>query len=47
MCFWIYLNTTTKKLYNSVGFGTRFVTVNDQQIKLQIWDTVREKIAHS
>lgn len=25
---------------NSVGFGTRFVTVDGQQIKLQIWDTV-------
>lgn len=24
----------------SVGFGTRFITVNDKQIKLQIWDTV-------
>lgn len=26
---------------NSVEFGTRFITVdNDKQIKLQIWDTV-------
>ncbi|OAD68067.1 hypothetical protein PHYBLDRAFT_136523 [Phycomyces blakesleeanus NRRL 1555(-)] len=26
-----------------VGFGTRFVTVNDQQIKLQIWDTAGQE----
>lgn len=28
-------------IFNSVGFGTRFITVNGQQIKLQIWDTVK------
>ncbi|KAI8079830.1 ras family-domain-containing protein [Halteromyces radiatus] len=26
-----------------VGFGTRFVIVNDQQIKLQIWDTAGQE----
>ncbi|KAG1464772.1 hypothetical protein G6F46_002315 [Rhizopus delemar] len=26
-----------------VGFGTRFVTVNDQQTKLQIWDTAGQE----
>ncbi|KAI9018720.1 ras family-domain-containing protein [Phycomyces nitens] len=26
-----------------VGFGTRFVTVNEQQIKLQIWDTAGQE----
>ncbi|EPB91059.1 Ras-like protein Rab-2A [Mucor circinelloides 1006PhL] len=26
-----------------VGFGTRFITVNDQQIKLQIWDTAGQE----
>ncbi|CAO3651334.1 unnamed protein product [Cunninghamella blakesleeana] len=26
-----------------VGFGTRFVTVNDQQVKLQIWDTAGQE----
>ncbi|KAI9318414.1 ras family-domain-containing protein [Dichotomocladium elegans] len=31
------------KLWASVGFGTRFVTVNDQQIKLQIWDTAGQE----
>ncbi|RCH84670.1 Ras- protein Rab-2A [Rhizopus azygosporus] len=26
-----------------VGFGTRFITVNDQQTKLQIWDTAGQE----
>ncbi|CEP15562.1 hypothetical protein [Parasitella parasitica] len=26
-----------------VGFGTRFITVNDQPIKLQIWDTAGQE----
>ncbi|KAI8993684.1 ras family-domain-containing protein [Pilobolus umbonatus] len=26
-----------------VGFGARFITVNDQQIKLQIWDTAGQE----
>ncbi|SAM08090.1 hypothetical protein [Absidia glauca] len=26
-----------------VGFGTKFITVNDQQIKLQIWDTAGQE----
>ncbi|KAI7904689.1 GTP-binding protein [Cokeromyces recurvatus] len=26
-----------------VGFGTRFIKVNDQQIKLQIWDTAGQE----
>ncbi|CAO3632201.1 unnamed protein product [Mucor hiemalis] len=30
-------------IFNSVGFGTRFITVNGQQIKLQIWDTAGQE----
>jgi ABC-type uncharacterized transport system ATPase component len=40
--FYYYFENVVHDLTIGVEFGARLITIDSQQIKLQIWDTVRK-----